>query len=180
MAWRFETVKGYAAHEVPQNLFPICETLKYRNPSILPIKYNELINSFKGEKGVIHMNKNSISILLVGIIFLGLVLSNLYFVKNTFELNEQLTRIYELENTINELKAENQRKLDELRADYEKQIEIINKAYSEKVDTVTKALNAFEYELEEFYRNKFIMKEDYLENIKKINDVRAKLEEDSN
>lgn len=57
------------------------------------------------------MNKNSISILLVGIIFLGLVLSNLYFVKNTFELNEQLTRIYELENTINELKAENQRSL---------------------------------------------------------------------
>lgn len=125
------------------------------------------------------MNKNFFAILTFSIIFLGLILSNLFFVRKTFELNEQLTRIYELEDTINQLKAEHRKEINEIKADYENQIERINNEYSEKFDTVTKALNAFEYEIEEFYKNKFIMKEDYLENIKKINDVRAKLE-DSN
>ncbi|NLM10628.1 MAG: Gam protein [Clostridiaceae bacterium] len=125
------------------------------------------------------MNKNFFAILTFSIIFLGLILSNLFFVRKTFELNEQLTRIYELEDTINQLKAEHRKEINEIKADYENQVERINNEYSEKFDTVTKALNAFEYEIEEFYKNKFIMKEDYLENIKKINDVRAKLE-DSN
>ena len=82
------------------------------------------------------MNKNSFAILTFGIIFLGLILSNLFFVKKTFELNEQLTRIYELEDTINQLKAEHRKEINEIRADYENQIERINNEYSEKFDTL--------------------------------------------
>jgi len=124
------------------------------------------------------MNRNHVSIVIIGLIFLSLTISNLYFVKKTFELNEQLELIYELRDTINSLKAEHQKEIETIKADYENQIEKINNEYSQKFDTVVKALNAFEYEIEEFYKNKFIMKEDYLENIKKINDVRAKLEEE--
>ena len=116
--------------------------------------------------------------MIIGLIFLSLTISNLYFVKKTFELNEQLELIYELRDTINSLKAEHQKEIETIKADYENQIEKINNEYSQKFDTVVKALNAFEYEIEEFYKNKFILKEDYLENIKKINDVRAKLEEE--
>jgi len=123
------------------------------------------------------MKKSHAAILIIGLIFLSLTLSNLYFVKKTFELNEQLDMVYELRDTINALKAEHQKEIEAIKTDYEKQIEKINNMYSEKFDTVIKALNAFEYEIEEFYRNKFIVKEDYLENIKKINDVRAKLED---
>lgn len=123
------------------------------------------------------MKKSHAAILIIGLIFLSLTLSNLYFVKKTFELNEQLGMVYELRDTINALKAEHQKEIEAIKTDYEKQIEKINNMYSEKFDTVIKALNAFEYEIEEFYRNKFIVKEDYLENIKKINDVRAKLED---
>ncbi|AGC68647.1 bacteriophage Mu Gam like protein [Thermoclostridium stercorarium subsp. stercorarium DSM 8532] len=124
------------------------------------------------------MKKSHIAILtIVGLLFLSLTISNLYFIKKVFELNEQLTRVFELEDTIRELKAEHQKEIEAIKADYEKQIEQINSEYSEKFDTVTKQLNAFEYEIEEFYKNKFIMKQDYLENIKKINDIRAKLEE---
>lgn len=127
------------------------------------------------------MKKNHISILIIGLIFLGLVISNLYLVKKIFELNEQMARIYELEDTIRVIRAEHQQEIEALKADYENQIEQIKNDYSEKFDTVEKALNAFEYEIEEFYKNKFIIKEDYLENIKKINEVREKLEqEDSN
>jgi|GEM_PF-1138408 len=124
------------------------------------------------------MNRNHVSIVIIGLIFLSLTISNLYFVKKTFELNEQLELIYELRDTINSLKAEHQKEIETIKADYENQIEKINNEYSQKFDTVVKALNAFEYEIEEFYKNKFIVKEDYLENIKKINDVRAKLEEE--
>jgi len=124
------------------------------------------------------MNRNHVSIVIIGLIFLSLTISNLYFVKKTFELNEQLELIYELRDTINSLKAEHQKEIETIKADYENQIEKINNEYSQKFDTVVKALNAFEYEIEEFYKNKFILKEDYLENIKKINDVRAKLEEE--
>mgnify|MGYP000858967005 CR=1 FL=1 len=123
------------------------------------------------------MKKSHAAILIIGLIFLSLTLSNLYFVKKTFELNEQLDMVYELRDMINALKAEHQKEIEAIKTDYEKQIEKINNMYSEKFDTVIKALNAFEYEIEEFYRNKFIVKEDYLENIKKINDVRAKLED---
>jgi len=125
------------------------------------------------------MKKNYFAIISIGIIFICLVISNLYFLKKTFELHEQLNRIYELESAIEDLKAEHQREINAIKEEHEKQLEILNNQYTEKFDTVTKALNAFEYEIEEFYKNKFIMKEDYLENIKKINDVRAKLE-DSN
>jgi len=124
------------------------------------------------------MNRNHVSIVIIGLIFLSLTISNMYFVKKTFELNEQLELIYELRDTINSLKAEHQKEIETIKADYENQIEKINNEYSQKFDTVVKALNAFEYEIEEFYKNKFILKEDYLENIKKINDVRAKLEEE--
>jgi len=124
------------------------------------------------------MKKNVVTVLVIGVMFLSLVLTNLYSMKKILELNEQLTRIFELEDTIASLRAEHQREIEALKAEYEKQIKMIDDEYSEKFDTVTKALNAFEYEIEEFYKNKFIVKEDYLENIKKINDVRAKLEEE--
>lgn len=125
------------------------------------------------------MKKNAVLILIIGLIILGLALSNLYLIKETFELNEQLSRIYELEAKISTLKAEHQLEINEIKTEYENQISEINEEYSEKFDTVVKTLNAFEYEIQEFYKNKFIIKEDYLENMKKINDVRAKLE-DSN
>ncbi|HEY8421778.1 MAG TPA: Gam protein [Thermoclostridium sp.] len=123
------------------------------------------------------MKKNVVTVLVIGVMFLSLVLTNLYSMKKILELNEQLTRIFELEDTIASLRAEHQREIEALKAEYEKQIKMIDDEYSEKFDTVTKALNAFEYEIEEFYKNKFIVEKDYLENIKKINDVRAKLED---
>jgi len=39
------------------------------------------------------MNRNHVSIVIIGLIFLSLTISNLYFVKKTFELNEQLELI---------------------------------------------------------------------------------------
>jgi hypothetical protein len=47
--------------------------------------------------------------------------------------------------------------------------------YTHKVETVIKALNAFEYELEEFYKNKHILQRDYLENLEKIREVREEI-----
>lgn len=122
------------------------------------------------------MNKNHIVIVLVGIIFLGLIISNLYFIKETFDLNEQLSRIYEFEAQISNLKAVHQQEINDLKNDYEEQINEISSQYTEKFDTVKKALNAFEYEIEEFYKNKHILEEDYLENRKKIDEVRKDLE----
>jgi hypothetical protein len=40
---------------------------------------------------------------------------------------------------------------------------------------VKKALNAFEYELEEFYKNKHILQKDYLENLQKIKEIQETL-----
>lgn len=110
---------------------------------------------------------------------MGLILSNLYFIKETFDLNEQLSRIYELESQISNLKAEHQQELKELTNDYEEQINLINAQHTEKFDTVKKALNAFKYEIEEFYKNKHILEEDYLENIKKIDEVSKELESEN-
>ena len=44
------------------------------------------------------MKKNLILIFFVGVLFICLIISNLYFIKETVELNEQLSRIYELKN----------------------------------------------------------------------------------
>ncbi|HZK26349.1 MAG TPA: Gam protein, partial [Thermoclostridium sp.] len=107
-----------------------------------------------------------------------LIISNLYFIKETVVLNEQLSIIYELEDTVNNLKAEHQKEIEKINSEHEAQIELITSEYDEKVNVVNKALNALEYEIEEFYKNKFILKEDYLENLKKINEAKEKLEDD--
>lgn len=125
------------------------------------------------------MNKNFVVILIIGLIFLGLILSNLYFIKETFDLNEQLSRIYEMEAIISNIKAEHQKEIDGIKTDYENQIKAITGEYEDKFDTVKKALNAFEYEIEEFYKNKHILEEDYLENVKKINEVRKELADEN-
>ena len=124
------------------------------------------------------MKKNLILIFFVGVLFICLIISNLYFIKETVELNEQLSRIYELEETIINLKAEHQREIEKIYSEHEAQIREITIEYDEKVIVVKKTLNALEYEIEEFYRNKHIIKEDYLENLKKINEAKEKLEDD--
>lgn len=124
------------------------------------------------------MKKNLILIFFVGVLFMCLIISNLYFIKETVELNEQLSRIYELEETIINLKAEHQREIEKINSEHEAQIREITIEYDEKVIVVKKTLNALEYEIEEFYRNKHIIKEDYLENLKKINEAKEKLEDD--
>lgn len=121
--------------------------------------------------------KKNIVILVISLIFLGLTISNLYLIRKNLELNEKLTVIYELQASISTLKAQHQQEIEEIKADYNNQLKQLNEEYAEKYDTVEKTLNAFEYEIEEFYKNKFIVKQDYLENIKKINDVREKVEE---
>ena len=121
------------------------------------------------------MNKNHIGILLGGLIFVALVLSNLYFFKKTLDLNEEVNRIYELEAFISTLKVEHQNEIDELKTDYEAEISRINNEYSGKFETVKKSLNAFAYELEEFYKNKHILEKDYIENMKKLNEVQKEL-----
>ena len=74
---------------------------------------------------------------------MGLILSNLYFIKETFDLNEQLSRIYELESQISNLKAEHQQELKELTNDYEEQINLINAQHTEKFDTVNRSVRVY-------------------------------------
>lgn len=125
------------------------------------------------------MKKNHIGIILVGLVFLALVISNLYFFKKTLDLNEQLGRIFELEVLISDMKIRHQNELDTLTRDYEEKINALTNEYTEKFETVKKALNAFEYELEEFYKNKHILKEDYLEYLQKMREIQETLGEDS-
>lgn len=124
------------------------------------------------------MQKKHIAIILIGLIFIGLILSNLYFFKKTLDLNAQLEKIFELEAMISELKSDHQQEISDLKNEYENEISRITDEYSQKFETVKKALNAFSYELEEFYKNKHILKEDYLENIRKIEQIREDLGSD--
>lgn len=123
------------------------------------------------------MKKNQISILIVGLVFVALVISNLYFFKETLDLNEQVSRIYELEALISDMEIEHQNEIDELNKAHQNEIDKLTNEYTEKFETVKKALNAFEYELEEFYKNKHILEKDYLENIQKLKEVREQLED---
>jgi predicted PurR-regulated permease PerM len=121
------------------------------------------------------MKKNYTVILFVGLIFVGLVISNLYFFKKTMDLNKEISRIFELEAMIDNLKAEHQDEIDNLNKEHENAITLLTNEYTHKVETVIKALNAFEYELEEFYKNKHILQRDYLENLEKIREVREEI-----
>jgi len=121
------------------------------------------------------MQKNHIAIIFIGLIFTGLILSNLYFFKKALELNEELDKIFELKAMISDLKKDHENEIAELKNEYEAEISRINDEYSQKFETVKKALNAFTYELEEFYKNKHILQKDYLENIRKINEIREEL-----
>lgn len=121
------------------------------------------------------MKKNYTVILFVGLIFVGLVISNLYFFKKTMDLNKEISRIFELEAMIDNLKAEHQDEIDNLNKEHENAINLLTNEYTHKVETVIKALNAFEYELEEFYKNKHILQRDYLENLEKIREVREEI-----
>lgn len=124
------------------------------------------------------MKKNHFGIIFGGLIFVALVISNLYFIKKTLELNEEVGRIFELEILISDLNIQHQDEIDELTREYEDKISALTYEYTEKFETVKKALNAFEYELEEFYRNKHILKEDYLDNLQKIREVQKTLGEE--
>lgn len=123
------------------------------------------------------MKKNHIGIILVGLILVALVISNLYFFKKTMDLNEQLNRLFELEAMISDLKIEHQNEIDTLNKTHEEQINALTNEYTEKFETVKKALNAFEYELEEFYKNKHILQKDYIENLQKIQEIQKTLDD---
>jgi phage host-nuclease inhibitor protein Gam len=123
------------------------------------------------------MKKNPVGIILCSLIILALVISNLFFLKKTMDLNEEITRLFELQNLISEMEIRHQKEVDELNRTYEEKLAALTNEYTEKFETVKKALNAFEYELEEFYRNKHILKEDYLKNLQKIRDIQEKLDD---
>lgn len=123
------------------------------------------------------MKKNSIGIILGGLIIVALVISNLYFFKKTMELNEEVSRLYELQTMISELKIEHQNEIDAINKAHEERITALTNEYTEKFETVKKSLNAFEYELEEFYKNKHILQKDYIENLQKIQEIQKTLEE---
>lgn len=123
------------------------------------------------------MKKNPVGIIIIGLIIVALVISNLYFFKKTMDLNEEVSRLFELQSQISDLKTEHQKEMDELNKTYEEKFTALTNEYTEKFETVKKALNAFEYELEEFYRNKHILKEDYLENLQKIREVKEQLDD---
>ena len=123
------------------------------------------------------MKKVPVGIILGGLIIVALVISNLYFFKKTLDLNEEISRLYELQTLISEMNTEHQNEIDELKKNYEERLSTLTNEYTEKFETVKKALNAFEYELEEFYRNKHILKEDYLENLQKIKEIQKALED---
>lgn len=122
------------------------------------------------------MKKNHIGILFIGLIFVGLVSTTLYFFKKTLDLNEQVSRMYELEILISDMKIEHQGQIDEINKNHEAAITKLTNEYTEKFETVKKSLNAFEYELEEFYKNKHILEKDYIENLQKIKEIQKELE----
>lgn len=125
------------------------------------------------------MNKNLIFIIIIGLIFMGLVISNLYTFKKTVELNEQLSRIYDLEAELASLKIEHQNEIDQLNKDHQNEINRLTNNFTEKYEVVEKALNAFMYELDEFYINKHILEKDYLEQKAKIAEIRKNLEDNN-
>lgn len=122
------------------------------------------------------MNKNHFLILLIGLIFIGLILSNLYMFKKTLELNEEINRIYDLEAELSSLKKEHQNELSKLNKDHLEEIDQLTSEFTEKYEVIEKALNAFMYELDEFYVNKHILEKDYLEQKSKIAEIKEKLE----
>jgi len=125
------------------------------------------------------MNKNHILIIIIGLIFMGLIISNLYTFKKTVELNEQLSRIYDLEAELASLKIEHQNEIDQLNKDHQNEINRLTNNFTEKYEVVEKALNAFMYELDEFYINKHILEKDYLEQKAKIAEIRKNLEDNN-
>lgn len=122
------------------------------------------------------MNKNHILIIIIGLIFMGLIITNLYTFKKTVELNEQLSRIYDLEAELARLKIEHQNEIDQLNREHQDELNKLTNEFTEKYEVVEKALNAFMYELDEFYVNKHILEKDYLEQKAKIAEIRKKLE----
>lgn len=122
------------------------------------------------------MNKNHILILLIGLVFVGLIISNLFMFKKTLELNEQISRIYELEAELSTLKIEQQNEISKLNREHQEEINLLTDEFTEKYEVVEKALNAFIYELDEFYVNKHILEKDYLEQKSKLADIKEKLE----
>lgn len=125
------------------------------------------------------MNKNHILIIFIGLIFIGLIITNLYTFKKTVELNEQLSRIYDLEAEIARLKIEHRNEIDRLNKEHQDELNRLTNNFTEKYEVVEKALNAFMYELDEFYVNKHILEKDYLEQKAKIAEIRKKLEENN-
>ncbi|MBP7174978.1 MAG: Gam protein [Thermoclostridium sp.] len=123
------------------------------------------------------MKKNHFGIIISVLIIVALVISNLYFLKKTMDLNKQLGRLYELEALISSMQIEHQAEMDQLMKDQEEKLSSLTNEYTNKFETVKKSLNAFEYELEEFYKNKHILKEDYLENLQKIREIQKALDE---
>ncbi len=123
------------------------------------------------------MKKNPVAIILSGLIIVALVISNLYFFKKTLDLNEEISRLFELQTMISDMKIEHQNEVDEINKTYEDRIAALTNEYTEKFETVKKALNAFEYELEEFYKNEHILKKDYIENLQKIKEIQKALDE---
>jgi len=126
------------------------------------------------------MKKNPIGIILSILIIVALVISNLYFLKKTMDLNAEISRLYELQLLISTMKTEHQSEIDKMKKAHEDEINKLNNEYTEKFETVKKALNAFEYELEEFYKNEHILKKDYIENLQKIKEIQKTLGEGEN
>lgn len=122
------------------------------------------------------MNRNYFLIILIGLVLIGLVISNLYFFKKTIDLNAEVNRIYDLEAELSSLIIEHQNEINNLKNNHEEELRILNNEFTEKYEVVEKALNAFEYELDEFYINKHILEKDYLEQKAKIVEIRKELE----
>jgi predicted PurR-regulated permease PerM len=139
------------------------------------LKITALTKKYRGAV----MNKNHILIIFIGLIFIGLIITNLYTFKKTVELNEQLSRIYDLEAEIARLKIEHRNEIDRLNKEHQDELNRLTNNFTEKYEVVEKALNAFMYELDEFYVNKHILEKDYLEQKAKIAEIRKKLEENN-
>ncbi len=122
------------------------------------------------------MNKNHILIFVVGLVVIGLILSNLYMFKRTMELNEEINKIYDLQAELHNLKSEHQNEINKLNKEHLDEVNRMNNEFTEKYEVIEKALNAFMYELDEFYVNKHILEKDYLEQKAKIANIREELE----
>lgn len=140
------------------------------------IKYTEGQFTKDMKEGAHYMNKNHILILLIGLVFVGLIISNLFMFKKTLELNEQINRIYDLEAELSTLKIEQQNEISKLNREHQEEINLLTNEFTEKYEVVEKALNAFIYELDEFYVNKHILEKDYLEQKAKLAEIKETLE----